>query len=226
MWLSKLTLNSRNRAVRTDLRDCHELHRTVMRLFSDLPTESARENLGVLYRVEQTRSSVHLLLQSFVEPDFGQLPAEYAAVSPESKAFGDSYEHITSGRRFQFRLRANPTRSVLPDKDAGGLRGRGKRVELRGEEACQDWIRRKAEQHGFRVAGCRIDAGPPDPRAIGGKLTGRRKGATLTVATVLFDGLLEVSDPPLLIQTLHHGIGRAKSYGQGLLSLATPPIES
>ncbi len=226
MWLSKLNLNLRSREVRTDLRDCHDLHRTVMRLFGDMPTESARKNLGVLYRVEQTRASVHLILQSFAEPDFGQLPPQYAALPPETKVLGNSFEQISSGRLLRFRLRGNPTRAVLPEKGPDGLRGRGKRVELRGEQPCLDWIRRKADQHGFRVDLCRIDAGPPDPRSIMGKLTGHRQGATLTVATVLFDGSLEVLDPSLFVHALRYGVGRAKSYGQGLLSVAAPPVES
>ena len=226
MWLSKLTLNLRSRDVQKDLRDCHDLHRTVMCLFGDMPDEDVRKTLGVLYRLEQTRASLHLLVQSLAEPNFDRLKPRYAAVPPQAMALRDLSEYITTGRPFRFRLRANPTRAVLPEQGPDGLRGRGKRVELRGEGPCQDWIRRKAIQHGFRVSACRLDSGPPDPRTVNGKLIGHRKGATLTVATVLFDGLLEVSDPPLLVQAIQEGIGPAKSYGQGLLSLAVPPLET
>jgi CRISPR system Cascade subunit CasE len=55
---------------------------------------------------------------------------------------------------------------------------------------------------------------------VNGKVEGRKAGSLITVASVLFDGILEVVDTALLREALQTGIGRAKSYGQGLLSLA------
>jgi CRISPR system Cascade subunit CasE len=73
---------------------------------------------------------------------------------------------------------------------------------------------------------CRVDAGPPDPRAVAGKITGFRNRASVTVATVVFDGVLEISDQALFLEAVRHGIGRAKSYGQGLLSVAATSEET
>ena len=55
---------------------------------------------------------------------------------------------------------------------------------------------------------------------MNGKVEGYKGGSPITVASVLFDGILEVVDATLFRQALQTGIGRAKSYGQGLLSLA------
>ena len=45
----------------------------------------------------------------------------------------------------------------------------------------------------------------------------------VTLATVAFDGVLEVSDPGALREALASGIGPAKGYGCGLLTLAPLP---
>jgi CRISPR system Cascade subunit CasE len=49
---------------------------------------------------------------------------------------------------------------------------------------------------------------------------GRRGDATITLAGARFDGLLQVVDPTLFRAALATGIGPAKAYGFGLLSIA------
>jgi CRISPR system Cascade subunit CasE len=50
--------------------------------------------------------------------------------------------------------------------------------------------------------------------------TGNANGHRITVWPVLFDGILTVEDPGLLRQAIVAGIGPARAYGNGLLSLA------
>lgn len=221
IWLSLLELNPRSRAVRKDLGDCNGLHRTLMKLFPEVDQLSARNTLGVLHRLEQTRAGkVHVLLQSLDQPDFARLPEGYLEAPPRSKPLDSIDGLLQPGRKLLFRLRGNPTRAIDTKTRPDGARSNGKRVELRGEEACMGWLHRKAVQHGFRVLACRIDAGAPDPRRVNGKVEGHKGGSRITVASVLFDGILEVVDAALMREALQTGIGRAKSYGQGLLSLA------
>lgn len=40
---------------------------------------------------------------------------------------------------------------------------------------------------------------------------------------VQFDGLLQVVDPARLLETIRDGVGSAKGFGYGLLSVARPP---
>jgi CRISPR system Cascade subunit CasE len=221
IWLSLLELNLRSRAVRNDLRDCNGLHRTIMKLFPGVDQVSARNALGVLHRLEQgAAGKVRILLQSFDQPDFARLPEGYLENPPQSKPLDSIGVLLQPGRKLLFRLRANPTRAIGTKTRSDGTKSNGKRVELRGEESCMGWLHRKAAQHGFRILACRIDAGAPDPRRVNGKVEGQKGGSPITVASVLFDGILEVVDPALLREALQTGIGRAKSYGQGLLSLA------
>ena len=49
-----------------------------------------------------------------------------------------------------------------------------------------------------------------------------KKTCRLTHVAVRFDGLLEVTDPVKFLETLRAGIGSAKGFGFGLLSLARP----
>lgn len=233
LFLALLTPDPRSRDVRRDLQDCNGLHRTIMRLFPDAPVPvtaagtgggGARSDFGVLYRLEQSRDGgLRLLIQAGTKPDFGRLPKGYEVNPGVCKAVDVTCLGIESGQRLRFRLRANPTRAIDTKTGPDGKKNNGRRVELKGEEACQAWLRRKGEQHGFRVIASRLDAGPPAPRCGGGKVEGRKAGATITIASVLFEGVLEVTEGPLLQAAVRGGIGRAKSYGQGLLSLARAP---
>jgi CRISPR system Cascade subunit CasE len=221
IWLSRLELNPRSRAVRNDLGDCNGLHRTMMKLFPEVDQISARHALGVLHRLEQGAAGrVSVLLQSLDRPDFARLPEGYLESPPQSKTLDSIDVLLQPNRKLLFRLRANPTRAIDTKTRADGTKSNGKRVELRGEEACMGWLNRKAGQHGFRILACRMDAGAPDPRRVNGKVEGHKGDSSITVASVLFDGILEVMDAALFREALQTGIGRAKSYGQGLLSLA------
>ena len=221
IWLSLLELNPRSRAVRCDLGDCNGLHRTMMKLFPEVDQLSARNALGVLYRLERDREAkVRVLLQSLIQPDFAHRPEGYLEAPPQSKTLDSMDVLLQPGRKLLFRLRANPTRAIDTKTRPDGTKSNGKRVELRGEDACMGWLHRKAGQHGFRILACRMDAGAPDPRRVNGKVEGHKGGSWITVASVLFDGILEVVDAALIREALQTGIGRAKSYGQGLLSLA------
>ena len=46
-----------------------------------------------------------------------------------------------------------------------------------------------------------------------------RQGSTVTLTSAVYDGVLVVDDPELLRTALLDGIGRAKGYGFGLLTL-------
>jgi CRISPR system Cascade subunit CasE len=52
---------------------------------------------------------------------------------------------------------------------------------------------------------------------------GRGQGQPVTVVTVTFEGRLEITDPDAMRRTLTQGVGRARAYGCGLLTLA--PID-
>src|SRR6266487_2639362 len=100
MYLSRLILNPRSRAVRRDLADCQDLHRTIMAGFPNVPADGdARSQLGVLYRLDiHPRTGVPaLLVQSSQQPDWSRLQGGYlydtggAPPNPDSKPLEAAY---------------------------------------------------------------------------------------------------------------------------------------
>lgn len=142
----------------------------------------------------------------------------------ESKPFAPE---LTVGDRLAFRLRANPTIA----RKAGNAK-HSKRSDVlmhaksayppgeRASEACKqamdtaarDWLTSRGEAYGFALT-VAPDVGAYRQHAL--KKVGRSD--ELQFSSVDYEGLLDVTDPGRLIETLAHGIGRAKAFGCGLM---------
>lgn len=238
MYLSRLQLNPQHRGVRQCLADVHDLHRTLMRAFPQVPPTGSgpREHFGVLHRVEvdRRRDEITVLVQSLAEPDWSQIDMRFFATWPTCKAIGKSMASIRDGQVLAFRLRANPTRRVY--REPGDTDGRqvGKRVALTvtrdpltgevirdADRARLEWLQRKGTDGGFALAEVVDHPGVPDVQVIPENRvfgSGRRK----VFWPVLFEGHLVVTDADQFRRTLVKGIGPAKAYGFGLLSVAPP----
>ncbi len=231
MFLSKLIMNPRSRAVRRDLADCHNMHRTLLAAFPQKDSDAARLEFGLLYRLETNARTgvVTALVQSRIQPDWNKLPADYlldVSDNPTYKSIDQSYESLITGMRLTFRLRANPTRKIETKSLADGTKRNGKRVELFREEDQIAWLLRKAAISGFRVLTLQLNADVPNVRikpenkALGFRgNAGEKQKQRLTFGSVLFDGELEITDAKTFKETLEGGIGSGKAYGFGLLSL-------
>ena len=218
MYLSRLILNPRNRRVQREIAVPYQMHRSLMRAFPDDLDDDAER---VLFRLEAhpRMGALTLLVQSLTMPDWSWL-AETAAqgyllpVSEPNPAVKSFDLQLVPGQSLAFRLRANPTIKRKFDD------GQHKRVGLYREEEQKKWLERKAEGGGFRLLSVRT--GRQD--IVGGRI--HRNGAThkLRLLAVRFDGLLQVTDPDCLRETVRRGIGSGKGFGFGLLSLARPPM--
>jgi len=228
MWLSRLILDPRNRAVRRDLSDCHQLHRTLLGGFPSVQVSEPRREIGLLHRLEQDRTgNPVLLVQSLLEPDWSRLPSDYclrgmgAGENPGLKPMGHILDAIQTDSRFRFRLVANPTRRVSRDATHGGASSA--RVELRTEEQWHQWMLRQADTHGFRLED--LSTTPGLQNLIGlhaGRLQGKRNGKSVTLFTVRFEGVLQVADAEQFREAIRSGIGPGKAYGCGLISIGPP----
>jgi CRISPR system Cascade subunit CasE len=228
LYLSRLSLQIRNRAVQYDLSDCHNMHRRLLMGFPDLKdVVEARSHFGLLYRVESNRGNVSVLAQSSGEPRWDRLPEGYVRASDCSMKRVDTlYSALTTGQRLIFRLRANPTRRLSDRSQTAPERWRGKRIELRNEKDQLAWLKEKGEGGGFALLAARTLADVSDVRTlrVGDRVTGSREGKRLTFGSVIFEGRLHITDVATFQQTLTHGIGSGKSYGFGLLSVAPIPL--
>lgn len=239
MYLSRLILNPRSRAVRRDLADCHTLHRTVMSGFPNLVAGSdARSEFGVLHRVDTSprTGAITLLVQSAIAPNWDRLPGDYlvdtagAPPNPDCKPVAAVFDALRAGMTLTFRLRANPTKRVSRHSTTERSNMHGKRVDLRTEAEQLAWLARKGEQCGFALVTVRASSGRdgerpaaiPDVRTLaGGKVLGRQPaGKTMTFGSVLFEGRLRITDAAAFRRALETGIGPGKAYGFGLLSIA------
>jgi CRISPR system Cascade subunit CasE len=197
MFLSRLILDLYKRRVRRELDDAYEMHRTILRAF---PSGADGGPGRVMFRVEQVPGA-HLpavLVQSSKEPNWSRLPEEILAEPAKCKSLNLAFRQ---GQSLTFRLRANPT-----------MKRDSKRLGLLTEGQQRDWLHRKGLQGGFRPGLFQATKE--------GVTTGHKGAACLTHLAVRFDGLLTVTDPSAFAQTVENGVGSAKSFGFGLLSLA------
>lgn len=233
-YLSRLILNPRDRAVRRDLADCQQLHRTILSAFPTADGD-ARERFGVLFRLEppsRDGAQLVLLVQSGEMPEWGKLPAEYLLATnddlpnPALKSLDALYDALESGRALRFRLRANPTKKIDTKSGPDGQRRNGRRIPVGGTEARLAWLERKASGHGFRLLSVQ---GQPDVASAivgpGQRYGGWRVGedgrvARLSFDAVTFDGSLVVTAVEPFRAALASGIGPGKAYGFGLLTVA------
>lgn len=211
----------------------------------DKEKENAREKFSVLFRVDvdDQNSRAVVYVQSVVEPDWAYLDtcknyllSEEGISNPAYKNIAASHLGLRNGQTVAFSLRANPTKRIFkPTKGNDMLKG--KRVALLREEEQIDWLVRKGDERekgcpgGFEILAKAIQEQNDEIRQIvhvnttpEGKQTGYKKDKKdegrehrMTQLTVLFDGLLRITDPDAFRETLIRGIGPAKAFGCGLM---------
>jgi CRISPR system Cascade subunit CasE len=242
MYLSRLFLNLRNAQVRSELARPFEMHRTLLRAFPTGISGIERNNkvsAGILFRVDEnpTDNNIVILVQSRVLPDWSFLVShkdvhghEYllpTLITYENKPNPSIMEFdlrllLTTGRKLAFRLRANPTKRL--GKSAGD--DQGKRVGIYTEDELVKWLRGKLEgdenrkpiSGGFKLTKWQIsrDEKIENPKAI----YHDEQSHDLKLFTVQFDGVIQVVDPVNALNSISNGIGSAKGFGFGLLSVA------
>lgn len=218
MYLTRFRLNPTRRGTARLIASPQRMHATVLSAF---PPDRAQSTDGrVLWRVDTpSRHEWSLYIVSPGRPSMDQLQDECGwsqEKSWQTAAYGPFLDRLDVGQCWGFRLTANPVRSV-----AGRKGTRGKVVPHVTADQQRAWLIDRAGRHGFS-----LDAGLADQVRVTRRERdsfergprGERGAATITRAQ--FDGVLEVVDPELLRTTLTRGIGRAKAYGCGLMTLA------
>jgi len=203
MYLSRLTLNHSRTAIQW-LSNPYRVHQRLKMACDHDPR--------LLFRIEESDRGVQILVQSVNAPDwqkaFGDFPV--LAVHPESKPFTLA---LQAGKQYRFRLLANPTVKQSVEKDGEGPRKTRHGLTKEADQAA--WLRRKLEAAGAEVLTCQA---APRGRQVSRKSSTSAQGQQTHLA-VLFEGQLLAKDPALLETALAQGIGSAKGYGFGLLSL-------
>lgn len=221
MYLSRIHLNLRCREVRRDLADPYQLHSSLCRAFC--PPEQQCPPGEFLWRLEPEAESAafpRILVQSRTIPVWSRIGIEgwLAESAPEVDLKTRlNLDSLKPGQRFRYRLRANPC-----------VTRNGKRLGLLRQEEQEAWLARKGEQHGFVLpqltsfdleesSQIRFDVRVSQVQMLGGK---QHSGNGIRVYSVLYDGLLSVTEPDKFKDALQTGIGHGKVTGLGMLSVA------
>ncbi|MFE5973710.1 type I-E CRISPR-associated protein Cas6/Cse3/CasE [Streptomyces sp. NPDC056460] len=221
--LTRIHLNLASPRVRRDMTDANSLHRTVMLLAPDGLGPHPRQQAGLLFRLERTPTSTEpptLLIQTRHHPDLTRLPATYGTA--QTRSLTPVLDNLTPGRQVRYRITANPTAARRVDETGRPLPGKhSRRTALTGDQAATWWHRRATEAgltlHTLDttpVPAARTHPAPPGATSSAGRTPHTQH------VLIRFDGLATITNPDQLRDALLTGIGRAKSYGAGLLSLA------
>lgn len=211
-WLVSLQLNLNHPAARRDLADAGAVHRRVMSLVPDDLGDHARSTAAVLYRIEHTRAGIRILTQTGIEPTLANLPDGYAHV-PEPRSLHNLLAALQTGTQIAYRITAN-TSKRLPREYVGSEGKPGQVIALRSPVAIQAWWQQRAASNGLQITSAATTT-HDDIRA-------RRLPGTPHAqhSASQFDGQATVTDPEAVAQAIRKGIGRGKSFGCGLLSVA------
>jgi len=215
MYLTQFEINPARRDARALLASPQRLHAAVLSSFTAAerePTDAGR----ILWRVDQRGNQTLLYLASPHRPDMTSLVEQAGWPTKPTWRTGD-YQRLldllTVGDEWAFRLTANPVHSGRKED------GRSQRFGHVTAAQQHGWLTGRAERLGFMIT--TGDHKEPDlvvrDRRI---LRFTRQGRQVTLATATFEGRLTVTDPDALRHTLTRGIGPAKGYGCGLLTLA------
>lgn len=218
MFLTKMQINPRRRGARILLASPQAMHAAVLAGFPDArPTDEGR----VLWRLDtHGQHRVALFIVSPDKPDLTHLVEQAGwptTCAWETRCYDGLLSSLRIGQHWQFRLTANPVRAGKREgwSDTKPLG----HVTVKQQEG---WLLDRVERLGFQIAGTTAD-GQPDLAVIDRSVRRfDRNGSRITVSTATFEGHLEITDPDLLRRGMTFGIGRAKSYGCGLLTIARP----
>jgi CRISPR system Cascade subunit CasE len=190
-------LNPNIKEVRRDISNPYEMHSTLKRSFTN-------ENERFLWRLDYVEKDYPtLLVQSFGIPSWENIAISDYFISYESKEYHIA-GYIKGGHVFRFRLEANPT-----------IKRGGKRRALLTLDEQQKWFIEKAGKNGFNTLSLMIE----NQKLV--KMEKRKTKDIIQLHSVMFEGILVVTDDKKFIENaIESGIGPAKAFGFGLLSIA------
>jgi CRISPR system Cascade subunit CasE len=208
-WLARACLNLRSPMVRSDLSNAQALHRRMMMLVPDDLGERARQQAGMLFRIDEEHGSVTALIQARAPLDPSRLPRGYVTGEVQVRDLAPMFAALAKGIAVKYRLTANASKRLrVPEQHT-----RGPVIALRGA-AAEDWWRRKAQDAGLT------------PLSVIASPIGAATGEQIRHDLMRFDGVALIANPELTAAALLAGIGRGKSYGAGLLSLVPARLPS
>lgn len=205
MYLSRIPLNPNNRNTALSLIRPSMLHGAI-------EDALGRKDNRNLWRIDMLHSCPYLLILSQEKPDLQSVADQFGFKDEpgETRSYDSLLSRIEKGSRWQFRLTANPTYTTHYKQDAKESRGQLAAHKTAYHQT--QWLIQQGKNRGFEVSDLQISK----KQWYSFK---KKNGHQVTFLSVTFEGVLTVQDPEKIREALISGIGREKSYGQGLLTL-------
>jgi CRISPR system Cascade subunit CasE len=198
MYLSKIMIRG------AACRNPYEIHRELWRLFP----EDAEASRDFLFRVGQSeRNRAEILMQSMREPEISSNAAQILACKEYPLS-------LKAGQRLRFLLVANPIKTISDELGRINADGEPKkcRVPLVREDDQRGWIERKL------LNAASLESLVIDP-AFPLRFKKGKEDRAGKIQPISFQGVLKVEDAGDMMGLVRNGIGPAKAFGCGLLSL-------
>ncbi len=224
MYLSEVSFHIRNRKSFHVLQSPYHLHAAMLKAFPLY--KKTNESSGILFRQERKpdeSSWIIVLVQSLMRPDWKLLKNDMGNTFQYDQPKEISNLQFHDGQQLRFRLRANPIKSIRDENGRKNRNGEIKRcrVPLLKENQQIAWLKKKGKEirpgisGGFQINSCSvIDEGDWKHRK-------KDENDSIRIHAVLFEGVLTVREATFFLEeAVKKGIGPAKSFGCGLLSLA------
>lgn len=204
MYLSKVVIDFRKP------KSIYQIHQDLWTLF---PNQDGKAR-SFLFRVEQQQAGVGatILMQSQIAPS---IESEYIKLLGQREYSLPIHRH----QRLRFLLVANPIKTIKDQRERQNKKGiiKSNRVPLTKEEDQQNWLKRKlqpcAQLDSLLIRPCPplyfYKKGGENAKGYGGK-----------IVPVAFEGVLIVQETDMFINQVKQGVGPAKAFGCGLLSIA------
>ncbi len=211
MILTRMRLNGRRRGTHKLLGSPEAMHAAMASAFPP-GVDPGR----ILWRVDGRQDPISTLyVVSRARPDLSHVVEqagwpEYPTI--DTADYGPFLDRLAVGQRWAFGLTANPTHRAADQ--AGRVMAHVTADQQLG------WLVAKADRLGIRLTD---PEGRPTCSVVGRDVWQfRRQDAKVTLGVASFTGECTVVDAELLRAALTQGIGRAKAYGCGLMTLARP----
>jgi CRISPR system Cascade subunit CasE len=250
VYLTSFRVNTARLGARRLLSSPQNLHAAVMSSFAEAPSHADGGPRVLWRIDHNAKAETLLYIVSPARPDLTHLVEQAGwPTTPtagwQTFGYGRFLSELAAGDTWGFRLTANPVHSIRREK--GEPTKRTAHLTIRHQT---EWLIRRQERAGFRVVEKPPErrfsrdgaVAENDEKAESDKVKGpeeyelivhnrrglsfgkteqstqRRNHVTLTAVT--YDGRLRVTDPDALRRTLTTGLGKAKAYGCGLMTLA------
>lgn len=236
-YLSRVLLNPARPQTRRLLTNPQQVKGAILGEFASQPV-TERVLWRADYRTVAGRpSQAELLVLATSRPSWTGLIEQFGYPGdPDGEAQMRDYSPVLAlvarGREFAFRVRVNPVQNTSnPEHPTESERRRlarndrrSLRIAHRTVAAQIDWFMRRAAGWGFELP--IGSSGAPDFRVAGREVLDFVKGPKgqhrVRIGTATFEGRLRVTDADRFTDILLAGIGPAKGYGCGLMTLARP----